>query len=32
MNLSLKFKKNVAAAGMIKMFEIISRIEKFNPP
>jgi len=32
MNLSLKLKKNVAATGMIKIFEIISRIEKFKPP
>jgi len=32
MNLSLKFLKNVAAAGMIKIFEIISIIEKLNPP
>ena len=31
-NLLLKFLKNVAAAGKIKTFENINRIEKFKPP
>ncbi len=31
-NLLLKLLKNVATAGKIKTFEIISRIEKFKPP
>lgn len=31
-NLLLKFLKNVAAAGKIKTFDIINRVEKFKPP
>ncbi len=32
MGLSFIFLKNVAIAGIIKRFEIISIIEKLNPP
>lgn len=31
-NLFLKFLKNVAAAGKIKTFDIINRVEKFKTP
>ncbi len=31
-NSLLKFLKNVPAAGKIKTFEIINRVEKFKPP